>query len=170
MKWLASLIVVFALAVAVSLAAHYGEGYALIVYPPYRVEISLAFAILLLPGMFTGTYFGPTYAAANNMVEPRMRATTAAFLLFANLFGLAAGPALVGFVSDLFTAYTFTLGDFGALCPGGTNADSALADICRASSARGIRYGLIVGALGNCWAGIHFFLAARTLRKDLQQT
>ncbi len=48
MKWLASLIVVFALAVAVSLAAHYGEGYALIVYPPYRVEISLAFAILLL--------------------------------------------------------------------------------------------------------------------------
>jgi HemY protein len=48
MKWLASLIVVFALAVAVSLAAHYGEGYALIVYPPYRIEISLAFAILLL--------------------------------------------------------------------------------------------------------------------------
>jgi len=47
-KWLASLIVVFALAVAVSLAAHYGEGYALIVYPPWRVEISLAFAILLL--------------------------------------------------------------------------------------------------------------------------
>jgi HemY protein len=47
-KWLASLIVVFALAVAVSLAAHYGEGYALIVYPPYRVEISLALAVLLL--------------------------------------------------------------------------------------------------------------------------
>jgi HemY protein len=47
-KWLASLIVVFALAVAVSLAAHYGEGYALIVYPPWRIEISLAFAIILL--------------------------------------------------------------------------------------------------------------------------
>lgn len=128
----------------------------------------MAFAILLLPGMFTGTYFGPTYAAANNMSPPRMRATTASFLLFANLFGLAAGPALVGFISDLFTTATFTLGNFQTICPGGTNVDPVIADVCRASSARGIRYGLIVGALGYGWAGIHFFLASRTLRKDIQ--
>ncbi len=51
MKWLASLVVVVALAVAVALAARYGEGYALIVYPPYRIEISLAFAVLLLLGL-----------------------------------------------------------------------------------------------------------------------
>lgn len=58
MKWLASLIVVFALAVAVSLAARYGEGYALIVYPPYRIEISLALAVLLLLALLAVVHLG----------------------------------------------------------------------------------------------------------------
>jgi HemY protein len=56
-KWLASLLVVFALAVAVALAARYGEGYALIVYPPYRIEISLALAVLLLLGVVFATHW-----------------------------------------------------------------------------------------------------------------
>jgi len=38
---------VFALAVGLSLAAHLNEGYAILVFPPYRVELSLNFAILL---------------------------------------------------------------------------------------------------------------------------
>jgi HemY protein len=38
---------VFALAVGLSLAAHLNEGYAILVVPPYRVELSLNFAILL---------------------------------------------------------------------------------------------------------------------------
>jgi HemY protein len=52
MRSLATLLVVIALAVAVSLAARYGEGYALVVYPPWRVEISLTLAILALVALF----------------------------------------------------------------------------------------------------------------------
>jgi HemY protein len=38
---------VFALAVGLSLAAHLNDGYAILVFPPYRIELSLNFAILL---------------------------------------------------------------------------------------------------------------------------
>ena len=38
---------VFALAVGLSLTAHLNDGYAILVFPPYRVELSLNFAILL---------------------------------------------------------------------------------------------------------------------------
>ena len=38
---------VFALAVGLSLAAHLNDGYAILVFPPYRAELSLNFAILL---------------------------------------------------------------------------------------------------------------------------
>jgi len=48
MRWLFTLIVVLAAAVALSLAARYGEGYALLVYPPYRIEVSLTLALLAL--------------------------------------------------------------------------------------------------------------------------
>jgi HemY protein len=46
---------VFALAVGLSLAAHLNDGYAILVFPPYRVELSLNFAILLgLAGFVLG--------------------------------------------------------------------------------------------------------------------
>lgn len=47
---------VFGLAVALSLAAHLNDGYAILVFPPYRVELSLNFAILLVFAGFTLGY------------------------------------------------------------------------------------------------------------------
>jgi HemY protein len=47
---------VFALAVGLSLAAHLNDGYAILVFPPYRVELSLNFAILLGLAGFTLGY------------------------------------------------------------------------------------------------------------------
>lgn len=52
MRWLISFLVVFALAVMVSLAMRYDEGYALLIYPPYRVEISLTLLVLGLIALF----------------------------------------------------------------------------------------------------------------------
>jgi len=52
MRWLITFIVVFGTAVALSLAARYGEGYAMFVYPPYRVEISLTLLVLGLLVLF----------------------------------------------------------------------------------------------------------------------
>ncbi len=47
---------VFALAVGLSLAAHLNDGYAILVFPPYRAELSLNFAILLALAGFTLGY------------------------------------------------------------------------------------------------------------------
>jgi HemY protein len=47
MRGLIWVLAVFALAVGLSLAAHLNDGYAILVYPPYRAELSLNLAILL---------------------------------------------------------------------------------------------------------------------------
>ena len=47
---------VFALAVGLSLAAHLNDGYAILVFPPYRAELSLNLAILLGVAAFTLGY------------------------------------------------------------------------------------------------------------------
>jgi HemY protein len=52
MKGLLWVLALFSLAVAVSLAARYNDGYLLLVLPPYRVELSLNLAILLCLGAF----------------------------------------------------------------------------------------------------------------------
>jgi HemY protein len=56
LRWLITFLFVFATAVALSLAARYGEGYALFVYPPYRVEISLTLLVLAAVALFALVY------------------------------------------------------------------------------------------------------------------
>ncbi len=47
MKYVIWIVLIFAAAVALSSAAH-NAGYVLLVYPPYRIELSLNFFVLLL--------------------------------------------------------------------------------------------------------------------------
>jgi len=49
-------IALFALAVGLVITARYNDGYALIVLPPYRVEIALNLLLVLLAGMFVVLY------------------------------------------------------------------------------------------------------------------
>ncbi|SBT06338.1 HemY, N-terminal [Candidatus Propionivibrio aalborgensis] len=56
MKGLLWVLTLFALAVGISLVADFNEGYVLLVYPPYRAEISLNLAILLTLGCFVILY------------------------------------------------------------------------------------------------------------------
>ncbi|MEI7431513.1 MAG: heme biosynthesis HemY N-terminal domain-containing protein [Betaproteobacteria bacterium] len=56
MKGLLWVLVLFASAVGISLAAHFNEGYVLLVIPPYRVELTLNFMLLLLFGGFVLFY------------------------------------------------------------------------------------------------------------------
>lgn len=56
MKGLLWVLALFALAVGISLAAHLNEGYVLLVFPPYRAEISLNLAMLLILGGFVLLY------------------------------------------------------------------------------------------------------------------
>ena len=56
MRGLMWVVAVFALAVGLSLAAQLNDGYAILVFPPYRAELSLNFAILLGLAGFTLGY------------------------------------------------------------------------------------------------------------------
>lgn len=63
MKLLLWLVALFAAAVALTLAAH-NFGYVLLVYPPYRVEMSLALFVLVLLALFVVGYFAVRLFAA----------------------------------------------------------------------------------------------------------
>ncbi|MQY51477.1 heme biosynthesis HemY N-terminal domain-containing protein [Rhodocyclus gracilis] len=56
MRALFWLLALFALAVGASVAAHFNDGYVLLVFPPYRAEISLNLAIVLLVVAFVVLY------------------------------------------------------------------------------------------------------------------
>ncbi len=87
-------------------------------------------------------YLGPTFAMAQGIAKPQMRALVSAILLFIiNLIGLGFGPQVVGILSD-------------ALAP--TYAHES------------VRYALLaVVVAGAAWSTVHYALAARTLRADL---
>ena len=50
------LLALFALAVAFTLAARLDQGYVIIVYPPWRMELSFMLALLLLAGLMALVY------------------------------------------------------------------------------------------------------------------
>lgn len=56
MRRLFWLLALFALAVAVALGARFNEGYVLLVFPPWRAEISLNLFIVALFALFVGLY------------------------------------------------------------------------------------------------------------------
>ena len=70
MRGLLWLLTLFALAVGIALAAHFNDGYLLLVLPPYRAEISLNFAIVLILGIFVMLY-ALLRAAALTLSLPR---------------------------------------------------------------------------------------------------
>jgi HemY protein len=54
MRWLVSFLVLAVLAVALALAGRYDPGYAVLVYPPWRMEISFISFVLLLAAVVVG--------------------------------------------------------------------------------------------------------------------
>jgi MFS family permease len=100
--------------------------------------------ILYFPGsILGGMYLGPTFAMTQSLVPANMRATAAAILLFViNIIGLGLGPQGVGILSDLLSS------QFGH---------------------ESLRYALL-GTIVSfaAWSVLHYVLAARTLREDLQ--
>jgi MFS family permease len=96
---------------------------------------------LLLSSLLTLVFFGPSYATAQALAAPRMRAVAAATLLFSKtLIGMGLGPLLVGMTSDMLGPW---------------------------AGPQSLRYSLLLAPLVNAWAAVHFFFAARHLRADL---
>ena len=102
----------------------------------------VAIAILVLPSLLNSLWLGPAFGTIQNLAPTRMRALASAILLFVlNIIGLGLGPFLVGVLSDGLT---------------GSFAEDSL------------RYAILIATGAYLWAGSHFLLAARTIRRDLQ--
>jgi predicted MFS family arabinose efflux permease len=98
---------------------------------------------LAVPGVLLAAFFfGPVIAVTQSLVRSNMRAVASAVMLFLNnIIGYGLGPLAVGAISD-------------RLAPSLGN--------------QSIRYALLIVIVTNLWATAHFFLGARTLRRDLE--
>lgn len=105
--------------------------------------LPLALALLLIPGTLNAMYYGPAYAIVQGLVQPSMRATATAVLLFViSLVGLGFGPLVIGLVSDVL-------------------AGQGLGE------ADGIKWALTLCVLVAVPAAICFLAARKTLQADL---
>lgn len=129
-------------AIGVTLAAaFYAFGF-------LNASLPIAIGALLLGGMSLFLFYTPSYATAQNLVGPRMRATTVAILaMCCGLVGSGIGPTWLGFASDRI-----------ARMIGGPDA-----------SAQGLRYALASLTVVFLWSAVHYVLAARSLRHDLHK-
>jgi predicted MFS family arabinose efflux permease len=131
-----------------------------------------AAAALILGHVMLFVYWTPTLALGQNMVGASMRASsTFVFNFILGLVGIGLGPTVVGLLSDHLASDAFTAGDFATSCPRGrplTGALNAHLQACADASATGLRHALMLMSLTFIWASIHYFLAARSLRRDLE--
>jgi MFS family permease len=152
-----------ALALAISMPL-YEMGY---LQPTLLRTISL-----LIPAqMALFVFFTPTLTIAQNMVDATMRASsafTAAIVI--SLVGTGIGPILLGTISDLVARHSFTLGQFKSACPGGValpGANSLVQHACAEASSRGISVAMAAITALLLLGSLHFLIAARTIRADL---
>lgn len=133
------------------------------------IKVSLVF--VWFANLSLATYLAPSSATMQNLIGPRMRATTSAIVaLVAGLLGAGLGPTLLGIASDLYATATFVGGDFISNCPGGRAPAGAVAVLdaaCRSASSEGLRLALMSALVFFIWASVHYFAAARTLRRDV---
>jgi predicted MFS family arabinose efflux permease len=126
-------------------------------------NIWLAMPALMVAAVTHYFYLGPMYAITQGVAAPRMRATAVAVLLFVvNLIGYGMGPAVIGTLSDfLANTQLQPLGLSTELCRG-MDVDAR----CAGGLETGLRWAMMIGVCIYLWAGLHFLISARTLRRD----
>lgn len=119
----------------------------------YTLDNTLAAMLLLVLYIaLAAAYLGPSIASTHRLVGLRERALASAFLLLIlNFIGLGLGPMFTGAMSDVFREY---------LVSRGVTEKVALAD--------GLRWSIRVTLLINLWSALHYYLAAKTLREDIE--
>jgi MFS family permease len=135
------------------------------------LDIYASLACIFFGNLALATHMAPTSATIQNMVGPRMRATTSAIVaLVVGVLSAGLGPSVAGYLSDGFAESGFAAGDFFAMCPGGRAVDgmgTALDAACQSASTEGLRLALLSVLVAFVWAALHYGLAARDLRQDL---
>lgn len=116
---------------------------------PFSVAMYTSYAkyttllLFIYPAFAGAAYIAPALAMTQGLVTLRMRAQASAVLfLILNLIGMGLGPQLAGILSDV---YNPVYGD------------------------ESLRYALLTISVVWLWAAVHFFLAARTLKADIER-
>ncbi len=104
---------------------------------------AVALAIFVYPAFAGAAYVAPSLAMTQALVTVRMRAAASAVLfLVLNLIGMGLGPQLAGVLSDLYH---------------------------KAYGQESLRYALLTISIVWIWAAVHYLLAARTLKDDIER-
>jgi MFS family permease len=105
-------------------------------------DLTTALLVYVIPAFFGGFYLAPTFALIQSLVSLRMRALAASITLFVlNIIGMGFGPQIVGILSDVFAP---------------------------AYGKESLRMALLALCFINLWCALHYYLAGRTLKADLQ--
>lgn len=81
-------------------------GYNTLSFSSGATAVWIAVPILALAAVLRYTYLSPMFSITQKLVEPRMRATAAALMLFiVNLIGYGFGPPTIGWISDQGTKW-----------------------------------------------------------------
>lgn len=140
-----------------------------------RESVAMVVPFWIVAGVLHYTYLGPTFGVVQNAMDTRSRATAVAVLFFVlNLIALGFGPPFTGWLIDTMAQSQWAagggVGGFTAACPGGIGPEGAAAGVdaaCKAAMAGGTRAGVLGVTLIYFWAGVHYLLAALSLKKDL---
>lgn len=126
-----------------------------------------ATVLFMVTGIFQYVYLPCSVGIYANTMEPRMRATASAIVaMLTSVVGAGAGPLIVGSLSDAMASRHFGSG-YALLCRVSGNQDPALLASCREASAVGLQWGMMLTAFIYLWGAVHFFLAARTIARDM---
>jgi hypothetical protein len=125
-------------------------------------------ALLLAAGCFGAMiHYGPTVGLIQNLTPVNMRSSAAAvFAMLYALIGSGIGPTLVGFISDRAGAAAFGNPLYAQQCRPG-HVDAALVEACGSAARFGLARALSVTVLAFGLAAVFFWLAARTIKRDL---
>lgn len=129
----------------------------------HQTTLNATAVFLFIGGVIHYLYFAPMLTVAQNVAEPRMRATASAILITTvTLLGYGFGPPMVGALADYFSATQLAA---AGLDMGACQLNPALAE-CVALGGEGLRKSLLVALIFMAFAVISFWLASRTMDSD----
>ena len=127
--------------------------------PSYAAACVFFFVGLVFHYMFNA----PMFAVAQQVAEPRVRATASAIMMLVlTLVGYGAGPPMVGAIADMRVAQLAA--QAGVTVQQCTSNPTLAA--CVGIGGAGLREGLLVALAFFVWAAVHFWLVGRTYGKD----
>jgi predicted MFS family arabinose efflux permease len=104
---------------------------------------AISIAVYVIAVFITFQFSPPSIAMSLGLTEPRIRATVYSLSTLAStVVGIGLGPTLTGLLSDAYVRF---------------------------AGAQSLRWAMATVALLYLWAGLHYFLCARTLNEDLRK-